>query len=96
VFVEFDQTFDVLHELSGQFLFAKHSGSHRRCDGWLEVRCRVSLSDLPRTILMESMHKIIALKRIDFATFPAIELDAKLTQSLAQFAIMRDPRPFSN
>ena len=47
-------------------------------------------------ILMESMHKIVELERIDFATFPTIELDAKLTQSLAQFAIMRDPRPFSN
>ncbi len=45
---------------------------------------------------MESMHKIIELKRIDFATSPTIELDAKFTQSLAQFAIMRNPRPFSN
>jgi hypothetical protein len=45
---------------------------------------------------MESMHKIIELKRIDFATFPTIELDAKLTQSLTQFAIMCDPGPFSN
>jgi hypothetical protein len=96
VFVEFDQTGDVLQELRGQLLFAKHSGSHRRCDRWLEVRGGVSLPDLPRTVLMESMHKIIEFERIDFTTLPTIELDAKLTQSLAQFTIMRDPRPFSN
>ena len=96
VFVEFDQPCDVLHELRGQLLFAKHSGSHRRCDRRLEVRCRVSLPDLPRRVLMESVHEIVELERIDIATFPTIELDAKLTQGFAQFAIMRDPRPFSN
>lgn len=77
-------------------LFAKHSGSHRRCDCGLEVRCGVSLPDLPRRVLMESMHEIVEFKRIDIATFPTIELDAKLTQGFAQFAIMSDLRPFSN
>ena len=48
------------------------------------------------SVLMESMHEIVELERIDFATFPTIELDAKLTQGFAQVAIMRDPRPFSN
>ena len=38
VFVEFDQAGDVLHEFRGQFLFTKHSGSHCRCDGRLEMR----------------------------------------------------------
>jgi hypothetical protein len=85
VFVEFDQTCDVVHEFRGQLLFAKRSGSHRRCDHGLEVRCGVSLPDLPRRFLMESMHEIVEFKRIDFATFPTIELDAKLTQGFAQF-----------
>ena len=45
---------------------------------------------------MESMDKIIALEGIDFATTPTIELSAKVTQGLAQVAIVSDPRPFTN
>ncbi len=45
---------------------------------------------------MESMHEIVEFERVDFAMFPTIELDAKLTQGLSEVAIMRDPRPISN
>ena len=96
VFVEVDQTGNVLYDLRGQLLFPKHSGSHRGCDGRFEMRCDVSLPDLPRRVLMESVHEIVEFERVDIAMFPTIELDAKLTQGSAQFAIMRDPRPFSN
>ena len=45
---------------------------------------------------MESVQEMVEFERVDIATFPTIELDAKLTQGFAQFAIMRDSRPFSN
>jgi hypothetical protein len=45
---------------------------------------------------MESMHTIVEFERTNFVTFPTIELDAKLIQGRAQFAIMRDSRPISN
>ena len=45
---------------------------------------------------MESMHKLVELERINFAMIPTIELGTKLTEGLAQVAIMRDSRPFSN
>jgi hypothetical protein len=45
---------------------------------------------------MESMHMIVEFERSNFVTFPPIELDAKLIQGLAQFAIVRDSRPISN
>ena len=60
------------------------------------MRCGVSLPDFPRRVLMESVHEIVEFGRVDIATFPTIELDAKLTQGFAQFSIMRDSRPFSN
>ncbi len=77
--VEVDHPCEVLHELRGQLLPAKHSGSHRRCDRRLEVRCRVSLPNLPRRVLMELVHEIVEFEGIDLATFPTIELGAKLT-----------------
>ncbi len=45
---------------------------------------------------MESMHKLVELERIYFATIPTIELRAKLAESFAQVAIVSDPRPLSN
>jgi hypothetical protein len=45
---------------------------------------------------MESMHTLVELEGIDFAKLPTLGLAAKLTQSLAQVALMRNPRPFSN
>ena len=69
MFVEVDQTGDVLHEFRGQLVFTKHSGSHCRCDCRLEMRCGVSLPDLPRRVLMESVHQIIEYERVDIATF---------------------------
>jgi hypothetical protein len=81
VLVEFDQTCDVLHELRGQFLYTKHTGSHRRCDGRLKVRGSVSLPDLPRNVLMESMHKIVEFERIDFSTFPTPPFPFILTET---------------
>jgi len=45
---------------------------------------------------MESVHEIVECEGVDLATFPAIELGAKLTEGFAQIAIMRDPRPFAN
>ena len=45
---------------------------------------------------MESMHKIVELERINFATIPAIELRAKLVEGFTQVAIVSDPRPFSD
>jgi hypothetical protein len=45
---------------------------------------------------MESVHEIVEFERIDIATFPTSELGAKLTESFAQLALVRDPRPFSN
>ena len=45
---------------------------------------------------MESMHKLVEIERINFATVPTIELSTKFTQGLAQVAIVSDPRPFSN
>jgi len=45
---------------------------------------------------MESMHKIVELERINFATFPTIEFRAKLAEGFTQVAIVSDPRPFSN
>lgn len=40
---------------------------------------------------MESVHEIVEFERIDIATFPAIELDARLTQGFAQFDHARSP-----
>jgi hypothetical protein len=42
------------------------------------------------------MHKIVELEGIYLATLPTIELDAKLTHSVAQIASVRDVGPFSN
>jgi hypothetical protein len=96
VLVEFDQTGDVLHKFGRQLLFAKDAGGNRGCDRRLKVCRRVSLPYFPRRVLMESMHKIVELKRINFATIPSIELRAKLAEGVAQVAIVSDPRPFSD
>ena len=45
---------------------------------------------------MESMHKLVQLERINFASIPAIELHAKLAEGFAQLTIVGDPRPFSD
>ena len=45
---------------------------------------------------MESVHKFVELERIDFATIPAIELHAKLTEGFAQVAIVSHARPFAD
>jgi hypothetical protein len=45
---------------------------------------------------MELVHEIVEFEHIDITAFPTIELHARLTQGFAQFAIVRDPRPFSN
>ncbi len=45
---------------------------------------------------MESMHKLVELERVNFATIPAIEFHAKLAEGFAQVAIVSDPRPFSD
>jgi len=46
--------------------------------------------------MMESMHKIVELEHINFATIPAIKLHAKLAEGFTQVAIVSDPRPFSD
>jgi len=45
---------------------------------------------------MESMHKLVQLERINFASIPAIELHAKLVEGFTQLTIVSDPRPFSD
>jgi hypothetical protein len=95
-FVEFDETGDVLHKVGGQLFFAEHAGSDRRRNRRFEVCRRVSLPYFPRGALMESMHKIVQLKRIDFGTIPTRELRAQLAESLAQVAIVSDRCPFAN
>ena len=62
----------------------------------LEVCRRVSFPYFPRSVLLESMHNIVELERINFAAIPAIELRAKLAEGFAQVAIVSDPRPFSD
>jgi hypothetical protein len=96
VFVEFDETSDVLHKLGGQLVFAKHAGSDRCCYRRLKVCGRVSLPYFTRSVLMELMHQIIELERIDFTTIPAIELHAKFAEGFAQVAIVSDARSFSD
>ena len=96
MFVELDQTGEVLHEFGRQFLFAKYAGSDRKCHRRFKVCRRVSFPYFPRSVLVESMHKLVELEGVDFATIPAIELPAKLADGLTQVAFVRDPRPFSN
>ena len=86
----------MLHKFGGQLLFAKHAGSDRSCDRRLKVCRRVSLPYFARSVLMESMHKLVQLERIDFASIAAIELHAKLAEGFAQFTLVSDPRPFSD
>jgi hypothetical protein len=86
----------VLHKFGWQLLFAKHAGSDCRCDRRLKVCRRISFPYFLRSVLMESMHELVELERINFAAIPTIEMRAKLAQGFAQVTIMGDPRPFSN
>ena len=96
MFVEFDQTCDVLNKFGRQLFFEKHAGSDSRCDRRLKGCRRVSFPYFPRRVLMESMHQIVELERIDFATIPTVELRAKLAEGFAQVAIVSDFCPFSD
>jgi hypothetical protein len=55
----------MLHKFGGQLVFAKHTGSDRCCDRRLEVCRRISFPYFPRSVLMESMHELVELERID-------------------------------
>jgi hypothetical protein len=50
----------------------------------------------PRSVLMESMYKLVECERIDFAPIPTIELHAKRAHGLAQVAFVSDLSPFSH
>ena len=86
----------MLHKFGEQLVFAKHTGSDRCCDRRLEVCRHISFPYFPRSVLMESMHELVELERIDFAAIPTIELRAQHAEGCAQVSIMGDPRPFSN
>ena len=86
----------MLHELGRQLLFAKQAGSNGRRDRRLQVSRRVSIPYVPSRVLMESVHKLVELERINFATIPALELQAKLAEGFTQVAIVSDSRPFSD
>ena len=93
MFVEFDQGCDMLYEV------VPPREAHRPPplrDRRLQVRCRVSLPDLARRVLMESMDEIVEFEGIDFATIPTIESSAKFTQGVTQVAIVSDSCPFPN
>jgi len=87
--IDFQIFLEISHVLSNirdrrsttQATASKCAGRDRCRYRRLEVCRRVSLPYFTRSVLMESMHKLVELKRIDFATIPAIELRPKLSQS---------------
>ena len=86
----------MFKELRRDLLPPKNPRRHGKSNRGLKVICRVLLPDFPRATLMELMNQVVEVSGSDFASLPAVEVCPEIEESVGQFAIVGDGRPFSN